>query len=596
MMIEAEIVSQAFESYSLVELLQVVRGLEDGGNNMGAIDAYRIWLSHHANAPMANYVWLDFGRILQKIGNLEKASFAYTAALEQKSDHTEAALALGYLLEVGQKSQEAIEIWRKCIGAGGERRTLLNNIGRVYDNLYQYDLAEQALVESLEIDSRQHDVISTLLYIRQRLCKWPILDLQDPLDSDEVPSYLGPIASLAYFNDPVKNLKSARSTLLSKGLANVKPVTLNKRKRAASQKLKVGFLSADFRLHATSVFFTEILAKLDRALFEVYALDITVNNDPFGNIRQSILSKADHHLPLQALTDEAAVDLIRAQNLDILVDMSGLTAAARPLIVANRVAPVQISYLGYIGSCGMESVDYILTSADMYLEEHRLGYTETPLILPGAYVAIAGDLIDYGNLTASRAQCGLPEDQFVYCALLNSYKITPEVYDSWLNILLHTEGSVLWLLGEQPATIQRLIDYAAAKGVGADRLVFLTGRVHPIQYRAYLRCADIFLDTSPYGNGATAREAILADLPILACPGSTMMSRFSAHLMGQLGMNEFVVDTRHEYEKMAVALGRDPNLMQDYKKRMAIARETSNLFNVDLFVRQFGETLLRAYN
>jgi predicted O-linked N-acetylglucosamine transferase (SPINDLY family) len=589
-------VTEAFADLPLTELLKYVRGFEDKGVIEGAINAYRTWLVRNANSTFANHAWLDYGRLLQKIGNIDKAVFAYLAALEQNSTHTEAALALGYLLEGSHKFNEAIEVWRRCIDSGGDQPTLLNNIGRVYDScLYQYELAELALMQSLKINSDQRDVISTLFFIRQRLCSWPVLPPEIKTHSQEVSSYFGPIASLAFFNDPVKNLESARAILRDKGVGSVTPLAIEKRKKTTTQKIKVGFLSADFRLHATSVFFTAILAKLDREIFEVYALDITVQKDPFGAVRQIILEQVDRHIPLQLLDDDAAVELIRSCDLDILIDMAGLTAAARPLIVAKRVAPVQISYLGFIGSSGIESVDYILTSSDMFLEQHRSGYTEKPLFLHGAYVVMGDDLIEYGQQMSTRAQCGLPEDKFVYCALVNSYKITPEVYDSWLNILSQVENSVLWLLGEQQAIVKNLIEYAAKKGIDADRIVFLSGRVHPVQFRAHLRCADLFLDTSPYGNGATAREAILAGLPILSCPGNTMMSRFSAHLMSQLDMKDFVVNSRDEYEKFAITLGRYPELLESYKRKMSLACKTSDLFNADLFVKDFGRALLQAY-
>jgi predicted O-linked N-acetylglucosamine transferase (SPINDLY family) len=582
---------------SFAQILNTAQHEELSNNVARAIDIYRTWLTEHANTSLAYLGWYEFGRLLDKNGEHERSAAAFAAVLEQKPDFAMAALALGNQLERKGQADQAIVVWRKCIESGGEKVVLLNNIGRVCDALYRHEEAEAALRQSWQLNSQQPEVISTLMHLRQRLCQWPINDPSLGLSEARLPDYFGPIASLAMFNDPVLNLESTKVFLKSKGYDAIIPQSMPRRLQDRPQKdrgkIRVGFLSADFRMHATSVFFGSLLEKLDRSQFEVHALDITVHKEVFGTVREELLSKVDHCLALQTISDEDAIEKIRALDLDILVDMAGLTAGARPVIVSHRVAPVQIAYLGFIGSCGIGAVDYILTTSDLLIPEYALDYCEKPLYLPGPYFVMNQDLVDLGSSSLTKEQCGLPQDAFVYCALLNSYKITQPVFECWLRILNRVQSSVLWLVGDNETVKRNLTMHAAQMGIDSARLVF-TQRVHPGQFRAYLSCADLFLDTSPYGNGATAREAILANLPILTCPGNTMMSRLSAHLMGQLQMNDFIARDWNGYEELAVKLGDSPVLIKAYKEQMIQARNSSLLFDADRFARDFGQTLLEA--
>jgi predicted O-linked N-acetylglucosamine transferase (SPINDLY family) len=579
------------------QIFNAAQSLELTGDVVGAIDFYRTWLIQHANTSLAYLAWYEFGRLLDKSGEHERSAAAFTAALEQKPDFAMAAIALGYQHERTGQADQALTVWRQCLASGGEPITLLNNIGRVCDGLFRHEEAEAALRQSWQINNQQPEVISTLMHLRQRLCQWPIDDASLGLKEAGHPDHFGPIASLAMFNDPAVNLESTKAFLKSKGYDAIVPVQMQKRLLSHSEsgqsKIRVGFLSADFRMHATSVFFGSLLEKLNRSQFEVYALDITVSKEVFGTVREDLLSKADHCLALQNCSDEEAIAQIRALELDVLVDMAGLTAGARPAIVAHRVAPTQVAYLGFIGSCGIEALDYIISAPDLLLPEQEQGYCEKPLHLSGPYFAINKDLVGFDAPDFSREQCALPPNAFVYCALLNSYKITQPVFECWLRILVRVPSSVLWLVGDNETVKKNLTEYAAQLGIDDSRLVF-TQRVHPGHFRSYLRCADVFLDTSPYGNGATAREAILANLPILTCPGNTMMSRLSGHLMLQLQMKDFVVSNWNAYEEFAVKLGQTPELITQYKNKMEGAQKNSPIFDADKFAKEFGAALQRA--
>ncbi len=579
-------------SMDINSILEAGRKLEGSGAVSQAIELFREWLKANANIELSFLIWYEFGRLLQKEGNYPKAESSFRAALEQKPQFVEAMLALGKSLESQGKLDQAIAVWQSAIPSEDLQIDLLNNIARLMDQTHRPEDAELALMRSLKLNNKQDAVVTTLLQQRQKLCRWPVISSEIIADIEFQKEHIGPLMSLALTDDPTENLGSVNRFLKSKQLDQISPSSVKRGQfYKGHTKIRIGFLSADFRLHATSIFFAPLIEGLDRTKFEIYLLDITTASDSVFDMRKRLISVADKHVPLQDINDATAIKRIQEMEIDVLVDLAGLTAGARPGIVAARAAPLQIAYIGFLASCGMPSVDYIVTTKDLFPKKKQSGFTEEPLYLGGTYLVVDPDTELQPGVT--RAQFNLPETGTIYCALLNSYKITPEMFGAWMNILRAVPDSVLWLVDENPTTRKNLESYATAHGIDAGRLHF-SQRVHPAQYRSQLALADLFLDTSPYGNGATARDAVIANLPILTKPGRTIMSRLSAHVMRSLGLKELIVDDIASYESKAIELGNDKSLIKKIKTKMLAARATSPLFDKEKFIDDFGSAISLA--
>ena len=582
----------ANDAAAVQAVLDAARACETAGQLTQALTVYRNWLLKSPSGSHAVLFWYEYGRLLNLTKDYDRAESAFRAALEQDPYLIEATLALGKTLEAKGKIREAIQIWQKAVPSNTLQIEVFNNIARVSDQLHAPEQSEQALLRSLLLNGEQDAVITTLLQQRQKMCRWPVLTEELGISIDKQKDAIGPLMSLALFDDPAENLASVNAFLVSKAYLKTGPALASKGQLyAGHDKLRVGFLSADFRLHATSVFFSPLIEQLDRNRFEVYLLDITAADDPFPFVREKLLRSADHHIPLQSLDDTAAARKINELEIDILVDLGGLTSGARPSIVAQRPAPVQVAYLGFLASCGIPSVDFIVTTEDLFPQQHARGFSEQPLKLAGTYVSFTNDPpIDTGT---TRAACGLPEDGTVFCALLNSYKITPQMFDCWMRILIGVPGSVLWLVEENETTNANLKAAAVSRGVPADRLRF-SQRVHPAEYRTRLALSDLFLDSSPYGNGATTRDVLSANLPVLTKPGQTMMSRLTAHMIHAVGLDELIVASLDDYVGKAIELGSDRQRLAALKRQIAAAKANSPLFDTRLFASQFGDALLES--
>jgi predicted O-linked N-acetylglucosamine transferase (SPINDLY family) len=348
----------------------------------------------------------------------------------------------------------------------------------------------------------------------------------------------------------------------------------------AAGKIRIGYLAGEFRQQATSLLLVGVLEQHDTSQFEITAFDNGF--DDGSETRRRIRAAVHDIVEIAGLSDPAAIAAIRARRIDVLVNLNGYFGEHRTGVFARRAAPLQVNYLGFPGTLGASYMDYIIADRHVLPESRRAFYSEKVAWLPDFYQA-NDDRKVIATATPSRAQCGLPEQGFVFCCFNNAYKITPEMFDSWMRILAAVEGSVLWLLEDSAEAVANLRREAAARGVDPVRLVF-AARLPVPEHLARHRCADLFLDTLPYNAHTTASDALWAGLPLLTCQGETFAGRVAASLLYNLDLPELVTTTIAAYEREAVALATDPERLGRLRRRLA-DRSVKPAFNTRAFTR-----------
>ncbi len=350
--------------------------------------------------------------------------------------------------------------------------------------------------------------------------------------------------------------------------------------RARGGKIRIGYFSTDFRLHPLALLTAGLFEAHDRAKFEVYAF--SCGPDTGDAMRRRLDAAFDRFIDIRHMTDTEAAALARASNLDIAVDLAGHTIDARTGVFALRVAPVQVSYLGYPATMGADYIDYLLADGIVVPGALHQHYAEQVVTLPQFQANDHSRSIAARAFT--RAECGLPEAGFVYCCFNNGFKITPDVFDSWMRILSAAPGSVLLLNAENTEASSNLRREAAARGIDPARLVFAP-RLPVPEYLARFSVADLFLDTLPFNAGTTASDALWTGLPVLTRAGEAFAARMAASLLASLGLPELVTDTAAAYEALAIALARDPARLGDIRQRLALNRMSGPLFDIAAFAR-----------
>jgi predicted O-linked N-acetylglucosamine transferase (SPINDLY family) len=383
----------------------------------------------------------------------------------------------------------------------------------------------------------------------------------------------GPLGALALTDDPALQRRIGEAWIARKVPAA--PERLAPLRGYAHDRIRVGYLSSDFCRHAMGFLIVELLERHDRTRFEVFGYCST--RDDGSELRRRILAALDHHVPVGSLGEEEAARRIRADEIDILVDLNGLTHGARLGALRWKPAPVQATYLGYVGPVPLPELDWMICDGVTVPPDQAAHYAPRPLPLDGLYQANDGRPPGLPALT--RASEGLPADATVLCCFNNFYKITPPVFAAWMEILRRVPRAVLWLTEDNATGIANLRRHAAEAGVAPARLVFAS-RCDPAQYMARLGLADLFLDTFPYNAGTVASDALRMGLPIVTLAGRSFASRMAASLLTAVGLAEGIATTLDAYVAKAVAMT-DP-------ARAAAARGV--LAGGEAWLRSIGDT------
>lgn len=340
---------------------------------------------------------------------------------------------------------------------------------------------------------------------------------------------------------------------------------------AEPERLRVGYVSPDFRIHAVGSLIYDLFRHHDRSQVEVFAYSLLTVDDAFA---RSIRRGVDHFIDVSRGTPETIAERIRADRIDVLVDVAGYTTWSKTGIFALRPAPVQMHWLGYLDTMGADFLPYLLADETVVPETATADYSETIITLPRGF-AVASPLPIAA--TPTRASLDLPDDAFVFCCMNGLHKLETEVFDAWMRILARVPDSVLWLADEGSATARaNLAREATVRGIDPKRLHFAPRAPLP-EYLARYRVADLFLDTFAYNAGATAAGALRAGLPVLTRPGQSFMSRMGASLCRGAGLPEMVCADTAEYEARAIELAGDRSALAALRARLEAAQKGGSL-------------------
>jgi protein O-GlcNAc transferase len=399
-------------------------------------------------------------------------------------------------------------------------------------------------------------------------------------------SIVAPFVVMAQFDDAALQLRCARTSIESQlgDPPRAQPI----RPAWRNHRIKVAYLSADFRGHATACLIAELIERHDRDGFEI--IGISFGPDDRSAMRARLAGAFDHFLDVTGRSDAEVAQLISGMRVDIAVDLMGHSQYARPGILAFRPAPIQASYLGFPGTTGATFIDYVIADPIVAPFDRQPCYTERIVHLPECYQA-NDTTRAIATAMPTRQDLGLPAHGFIFCCFNSSRKIAPPVFDVWMRLLAALPGSVLWLLRDIGPAEQNLCQEAAARGIDPTRLVF-ADRVAPDQHLARHRAADLFLDTLPYNAHTTASDALWAGLPLVTCRGETFAARVAASLLKSVGLPELVTHSLADYEALALRIATDDSLCRRLREKLEANRLTCPLFDTERF-RQHLEAAYR---
>ena len=551
------------------------------------IALYTSWLA--AQVPGArdlHAAWFNLGTELGHAGDAAGAIQAYRAALAVNPGFAPAAVNLGLLLERQGEPQSALQLWAETLQTNESRIALLNQRGRLLEQSGDLAGAAGALRASLLTRHDQPDAVQHWLHLRQKMCQWPVLAETIPgLARHDLIAQSGPLAALALTDDVPMQCAIAAGWIARK--TQPKPA-LAPPDGYQHDRIRIGYLSSDFCSHAMSYLIAELFERHDRSRFEVYGY--CASPDDGSPIRARVIGAFDHYTSVRSMSDEAAAGCIRTDEIDILIDLNGLTSGGRLQILRWKPAPVQATYLGFIGPVPLPELDFLLCDDFVIPPDTAAAYQPVPLPIEGLYQANDSKRLVGAPMT--RRQVGLPEDRFVFCCFSNHYKITEAMFAGWMDILRRTGNAVLWLVDDNQWSRANLKARALVAGVDPSRILF-AGRTDPATYMVRLAVADMFLDTFPYNAGTIASDAIRMGLPLLTLAGRSFASRMAARMLCAIGADDGVTETLEAYVAMAVGLATDRDRYEAYRAHFTEAAWAGSLGDIAGFTERFEAALLR---
>ena len=522
----------------------------------------------------------NLGLAQRQLRALPEALASFERAIALNPSGAEAYNNLGLALQQLHRPADAIPFYRQALSLNPAYLDPLQNIASALADVKDYAAAAKAFELALARDPGNVVARAQMAFVKMQICDFSaerVLPSFEDLAA-RAPALLPPWMMLALGDDPEWHLRCSQTWAQASHHGRPAPATPAEPK----ERIRVGYFSADFQSHATLHLMAGLLREHDRARFEVVAYSYGA----FGTdvTRNQLIDDVEHFIDIQHLSDAEVLDLVRDHDLDIAVDLKGYTEQSRSHLFAHRLAPVQINYVGYPGSMGCPSMDYLIADAVVIPEDSRHCYSENVIYLPGCYQP-NDDRRAIAAASGSRADFGLPQDGFVFCAFHQSYKIGPDEFDIWMRLLDQVPGSVLWLLRWNDWVEANLRREAEARGIAPDRLVF-ADKVPQEQHLARLRLADLFLDTFNVNAHTTAGDALWAGLPFVTKAGRQFAARVGASVLQAIGLPELITESEADYEALLLELATQPARLAEIRSRLEGNRLSQPLFDTVRYTHQ----------
>jgi protein O-GlcNAc transferase len=523
------------------------------------------------------------GNVLARMSRHEDAVKSFDRAIIADPRYVEACQGRGDALIHLKRPADALASYDQALGSRPDHAGSLYGRAHALSELKRDDEAILAYELLLRARPDHPYALGMLLYAKRTACDWQdhaaivAKVIEGVRDGGKIAS---PLAFLAVSDSEQDNAQCSNILVGDKFKPATSPLWRGERYR--HDCIRLVYLSADFGVHAVATQIAGVFERHDRSRFETIAMSYGGNDR--SAMRARLERAFDRFIDIQGTSDAEAASQIRAMEADIVVDLTGLTGRSRPGLLALRPAGLQVQYLGFAGSLGAGYVDYVIADETVIPEHNRRHYAEKVVYLPDTYMPT-----DSGRAIAarrpSRAEAGLPEKGFVFCAFNNTYKFSPEVFDIWMRLLGAVEGSVLWLPAMNDTARRHLVREAGARGVASTRLIFAPYVASDADHLARLSLADLFLDTRPYNAHSSASDALWAGVPVVTQPGATFAGRVGASLLEACGLNELIAESAASYEAIALRLTRDEAAHAALKATIQGNLRSCALFDTARFTR-----------
>ncbi len=593
-----------------------------------AIDNFHTSINLNSNSPET---YNNLGIALAEIEKYSEALVNYNKAIELKNDYIDAHINRGISLNKLKKFNDAVDDFNFVIKAQPLNPKVYNNLGNVFKELKNYDEAinsydkaininqnyleaisnkanilnlqkkyENSLVELNKIYNQNpefHNLLQNIIENKMSIFDWENFDNLTKLIKKKILNnkiFIDPLVIYYLFDNPELQKNNINNFIHNKFKNFSK--TILKKNKTKNDKIKIGYFSGDFYDHPVLNTMASIFKNHDKFNFEIYAFShtpIKKNN----HWKELVVKYFKKFHEINNMSDANIFRLVEKEKIDIAIDLSGLTKYSRTSIFYNRVAPIQISYLGFPGTMGFKSMDYIIADNIIIPEIDQKHYFEKVIYLPKCYIPNPNDLLSKkSDKKFSRSGLNLPEKEIVFCAFHNPHKINPEIFDVWIKILKRTKKSVLWIKSNNETAKKNIKHQAKKRGLNPERIVFASHINNTSDHIERLKLADIFLDTYPYNSHSTIYDYLKAHLPMIIREGASFPSRVGSSVYTSMDLKELITKNNLDYENIAVDLANNKSKLIKLKNKIKAQIKDSHLFDSKKFTEDLEKIYLEIFN
>ena len=566
------------------------------GNSFRKLQRFPEALKCYEQAKRINpqYVkcYINTAVVYEAMKQIDRAIAEIFEALKFAPQSFELLSYLAVMYSIKKEYEPSMNYFRKAFETGQADDKFFLNYGTVCIELNQPAEAAKAFLKSAELNPGKNAVLGRALHQKMLIADWSgIKEINDeivrrlPLKEDVA----DPFGYMGY-SDSESDLQIAGFLYLNRKFPTL-PKDFTTKKYPRHKRIKIAYVSGEFREHANGSLMTGLIECHDKEKFEVIGLDNGESDE--GNLRRRLTAAFDEFIDIRPIGDFDLMQQLKAKEVDILFNLNGFFGAHRTGIFSNRSAPIQINFLGCPGTMGIDYMDYLIADNVVIPKTSYQFYNEKIISLPHSY-QINDSKRPELKRTITRQECGLPEGAFVFCCFNNIYKITPETFKRWMRVLKRVPNSVMWFYYNFPEGPENLKREAQALGVDASRLIF-SPYIKMADHIERNVLADLFLDSLPYNAHTTASDALWANVPVLTLQGKSFAGRVAASLLHAVEMPELITYTEQEFEDRAVDIATHPEKLAALKVKLAKNRLTTPLFNTKLYTKHFESALIEAY-
>ena len=542
--------------------------------------------------PLDAEIHNNLGNILKKLEKFDEAQNSYRQAILLKQNYTEVYYNLGNLLKELSRFDEAEKNYNQAIKFRPNFAVAFNNLGILLKELSRFDESIVNFKESLKIDPELATAKAEILFLEAS-----IGDHSNFKNLDKESSRLGistksvePFPALSWHDDPEKQLKRSK-LYATENFKEIKVFKSNKIK-SLNNKIKIGYFSNDFYNHATMYLISGMLANHNHNIFEIFIFSYGPNKDDIMN--KKARDFADHYIDISGLSINEILKITEKLKLDIAIDLKGYTKKSLIKIFQYRIAPIQINFLGYPGTLGVDFIDYIIADPIIIPEDQKHFYHEKIIYLPHTYQP-NDNKREIADLALKRSDFNLPDKGFVFCCFNQIYKISPKEFNIWMRLLKKVNHSVLWLIKSNKWVEQNLSKEAKQQGIDPSRIVFAEKLSHS-KHLARHKHADLFIDTFNINAHTTASDALWAGLPIVTKQGKQFSARVASSLLTACGLPELITKNEKEYEELIYELATNPKKLKTISLKLSENKKSKPLFNTKQYTNNFENGSQKTYD